>query len=153
VKTAVLDSHMTPPARTTRALVTNRRFRTALWLMTFAGAFTVSHLPPPKDRIPPPIHDKTLHVIGCFVLGMVTMWRLARPQNTILVKTAFLWLLVIVAYGAVDELTQPWTGRTCEFGDWVADAVGAALGIACYLIWDRLRSRNTLTALDRVTPS
>ena len=39
------------------------------------------------------------------------------------------WLLLLAIpplYGAIDELTQPWTGRACEWLDWVADCYGAS---------------------------
>ena len=39
-------------------------------------------------------------------------------------------------YGASDEWHQYFVpGRSCEFGDWIADTAGGALAIALYRGW------------------
>jgi VanZ family protein len=38
-------------------------------------------------------------------------------------------------YAAADELTQLLVGRTASVGDWLADAAGAALGLAFFAAW------------------
>lgn len=40
------------------------------------------------------------------------------------------WLLVgiVIAYGLVDEATQPWFGRDFDWWDWLADIVGTLIG-------------------------
>jgi VanZ family protein len=49
-------------------------------------------------------------------------------------------LLAVSAFGASDEWHQYFVpGRTCEWGDWIADTAGAALAVALYVGWDRYR--------------
>lgn len=45
----------------------------------------------------------------------------------------------IAAYAWIDELTQPWTGRTCDVYDWFADILGAATVMIGAYAWRCLR--------------
>ena len=38
-----------------------------------------------------------------------------------------------IEIGGVDELTQPWTGRTCDVFVWMFDLLG--LAAACWILW------------------
>jgi len=46
---------------------------------------------------------------------------------------AILVALGMAALGAVDEWTQPFTHRTCDFWDWVADVTGITVAFAIVL--------------------
>lgn len=93
------------------------------WLLLAA----LTHAP----RLPPAgpqISDKTAHLLAYAVLAtllFLTLWA-HRPRLRFLSLRA---LLIPCAYAAVDELTQPLSGRVCEFADWVADALGAAAAV------------------------
>ena len=51
-----------------------------------------------------------------------------------------MWLAILAAYAAADELLQPLTGRSCELGDWIADVVGIVLGLgSAYAVGHRRR--------------
>lgn len=54
---------------------------------------------------------------------------------------------IIGLYGALDELLQIPVGRSCEFGDWVADVLGASLGFTLFYtgqwLWQQLPSGNS----------
>ena len=44
--------------------------------------------------------------------------------------------LIAMGYGALDEYRQSFTpGRSVEFADWIADALGAATGVLLYQSW------------------
>ena len=43
------------------------------------------------------------------------------------------------AYGGLIEILQPSFGRSADMQDWIADIVGAALGILIALLYRRLR--------------
>ncbi len=59
-----------------------------------------------------------------------------------------------LAYGVVDELTQPWTGRRCELADWYADVGGATLGVGLAVAWRSLRRARAATSdADRASLS
>lgn len=104
---------------------------TALVLTLLIGAaigwFTLT--PPGQTGGPLPLTDKQLHALafGLLVLPVA----LARPR-------ALLWLAPLaLAYGAAIELIQPSVGRTSEWADLLADALGIAL--ACGLGFIRSR--------------
>ena len=82
------------------------------------------------------ILDKFMHV-GAFA-GLTFLYffsvmigrRLSIPRY-------FLWLLPLVIYGALDEVTQPLTGRECDILDWYSDLAGIPLGLAMALLSQR----------------
>jgi len=109
-----------------------------LWGLSLAAAFVVTHMPPPPVPAPPLINDKLLHFIGFTALGMVGIWRLIGPPRPVGATTALATLLGLAMYAAIDERTQPLFRRSCELGDWVADVIGAAVGIGIVLACRRL---------------
>jgi VanZ family protein len=76
------------------------------------------------------IWDKLAHLVGyaglAFLLALVGLFR-RRPS-----WAAYAGLFaIVVLYGAADELAQiPVPGRSAELVDWLADALGATLGLA-----------------------
>lgn len=101
------------------------------------GIFAATHLP--QAALPqPPIGDKTEHFIAYAGLSslMLTWLVFTRPK---LRRAWVLTLLVCAAYGAIDEITQPIVNRYCDFRDFLADCVGAALGTLVVMIVFRRR--------------
>ena len=94
------------------------------WLSMFVG----THLP----SIPNVVSDKILHLCGYGGLAAVLLaWRASR--GPVAFRTiGWLWLL-IAGYGVFDEITQPIVGRHCDVADWIADLMGAAIGLA--IMW------------------
>ena len=84
-----------------------------------------------------PGFDKVVHLAVYAVLGVL----LARGGRLWPVATA--WLVALgVAYGASDEIHQMFVpGRSPEVADWVADALGVALGVYLYTLWQARRRR------------
>ena len=80
--------------------------------------------------------DKVVHF---FVYGLLATLavRLGRGR-----RAAWLALLAVSFFGVTDEWHQSFVpGRSCEFGDWVADTTGAALAIALYTRWGWYRTQ------------
>lgn len=107
----------------------------AYWL----GIFAATHLPPaalPQTTF----GDKTEHFVAYGGLAfLMTAWlRLTRPAMR---GVALLVLGVSMAYAAVDELTQPIVSRFADFGDFLADWVGAGLGTLAGMLAFRDRRR------------
>ena len=50
-------------------------------------------------------------------------------------------ILVMAAYGAFDELTQPLVGRTAAWADWGADVLGAVVAAVFWPMVNLLVSR------------
>lgn len=103
--------------------------RTVIWLAFFIAAFVTTHMPAPKHA-PPLINDKLLHFSGFLLLSLLSVWRMAEPGVPIRRATIVIYLAGLAIYGIVDETTQPFMGRDCEFFDWVADCGGAIAGLA-----------------------
>jgi VanZ family protein len=95
-----------------------------------AVIFALSHQSNPLPFLPPEIflYDKLLHAAEYAVLGalLVPALRLAglRPVPALVAA-----VLVASFFGATDEIHQFFVpGRNADVADWLADALGAAIG-------------------------
>ena len=105
--------------------------RRLLWSVTlcfWAFIFFMTHIPQPRL---PNVHvgDKSAHIISYGVLAgllYVTLWR-TRPNDW-----SLLWKipLILMLYGAFDEITQPLVQRSCELADWYADVGGVVISVS-----------------------
>lgn len=115
--------------------------RLILCLITFGFAFLATHLP--LTNLPKlGDYDKLLHFAGFVYLGMMAVWQVLPAQRMPERQRIWAVFLVVLAYAAIDELTQPLVGRDCELLDWVADALGATAGIAFLYALHRFESKN-----------
>jgi VanZ family protein len=121
-------------------------FLTVACVLIWAAAAVLTHLP--RRRIPVyAVSDKLLHFVGYFVLGaflLGTIWaRRGRLRPFAFGAAAF-----GLCYAGVDELTQPWVGRSAAWGDFLADAGGflAAAAVMLAVEWGRQRSTGKRTA-------
>ncbi len=142
------------------------RWVVRLLLAYFLGVFILTHLPPtsiPKLSIPTtliPI-DKVVHFCIYFGLAFLLACALAlRDPERRLYRTGlpirayfFIWL-VLAVYGMIDETTQPITGRTFDWADWLADLTGITSGLTVFAIMQLVRIRrpaDSRDALERMT--
>ncbi|MBL9080450.1 MAG: VanZ family protein [Planctomycetales bacterium] len=93
--------------------------------------------------------DKAVHFAAFGLFALLLCWAVQARRSLGADKTpsrpriAMGVLLFTVAYGAIDEALQPLTGRDGNVPDFIADVIGAVLGVAAYLIIARLRSHLT----------
>ncbi len=88
-----------------------------------------THWPLPQGAEVFMVWDKAVHAVMYSGLGLLLGWRLGLGDRSF--RTVFyVGLAVLACYGALDELTQPWTGRTTDIMDWSADIVGSTGGLA-----------------------
>ncbi len=106
-----------------------------LWILPLAVAATIvwlsaqSHYPLGVQLLPP--MDKFAHasVFGCLALVLDLALRLNRPGLP-MYRRHLLVFVAVSLFGATDEWHQFFVpGRSCEFGDWVADSVGGGLSL------------------------
>ena len=109
---------------------------TSLFAIYWLGLIIATHMP--IRRVAPPYGnaDKLVH----FLLYAGLAWLLAMAWEASTGRLnrrhlVFAWL-AIATFGVVDELTQPIFGRDLSFWDWVADGVGAAVGLYLFT-WTR----------------
>lgn len=105
--------------------------RWTAWFLTamYWGALaTITHLPPEDIARAPHFWDKAEHFVAYFLLA--SLLGSALMLTFPLKRWIPVWILVIgMAYGAVDELLQPFIRRDAELNDWIADALGVWTGM------------------------
>lgn len=81
--------------------------------------------------LPPPL-DKVAHASVFGALAFFLELALRGTRHDLPMHRRHLWIFLAVAlYGASDEWHQSFVpGRDCSAGDWLADAIGAAVGLA-----------------------
>jgi VanZ family protein len=95
--------------------------------------FVVGSLPA-APAVARDMSDKLQHAVGFALLAWLwcRAFRALRPTSS-LSRLALGGLLVSVGVGGALELWQALLSyRTCEFLDWVADAVGALVAVGVY---------------------
>ncbi|TWT88174.1 VanZ like family protein [Pseudobythopirellula maris] len=99
------------------------------WIAMLVG----THLPAQAPKTNQLVSDKPIHFVAFFGLTLLLVaWRRAR-RGTLGVGTIAAAVVVVLVYGAFDELTQPLFGRVCDLADWLSDTGGA--GAAALLAW------------------
>lgn len=108
-------------------LYRRRRVILATLIVLWLAAFTLSHIP--GEDVPDfHVSDKLLHTVG--FLGLATTFALTlQAYGLPRTRRIVLVILIMLAYGALDELTQPYFHRSCELLDWVSDAVGTTAAL------------------------
>jgi VanZ family protein len=112
-----------------------RKWRRILPVVAYVVLIVVVSLIP-TPRAPGPeffLRDKLAHFVEYFVLG-VLLFRSVRWEITTSRWATFGFLLSVAAtVGAVNEFAQGLVpNRDMSVGDWVADLVGAAAGVALF---------------------
>ena len=118
----------------------------AIWCWLLAGYWlalcVATHLPPAIAGLPGHHTDKLVHVLAYrwarLPLGH-GVGPLDRVRSTGGTCSLPGWRSSL--YGIADELTQPWFGRTASVGDWLADAIGAAIGLSIFWVCKRFLGR------------
>jgi VanZ family protein len=116
-----------------------KRDGSALWRWALAGywlaLFAATHLPVHFPGLPGAGADWLVHFAAFAILAwlLVSAWERTVGRLHRRHLHAAWWLLVL--YAAADELTQLLVGRTASAADWLADAAGAALGLALFAAW------------------
>jgi len=112
--------------------VTLRRFLRPLAGLTaaYTGVLVfATHYPKPEQLLGTNLpSDKTLHFLAYGALGLLAAALVAVSGRWSARRVAAL-AAGLAAFAAIDEVTQPWFGRSAEPLDWVYDLIGLAAGI------------------------
>lgn len=100
-----------------------------------AGIFVVSAQSSPP--VPGGIPDKLLHFVAFFGLAVVVGRAVGGGLPPVLNRTRAWWaMLICLGYAVTDELHQIFVPfRTADVADLLADAAGAAAGLAACWAW------------------
>ncbi len=96
-----------------------------------AVILVVSHLPHNTLR-PTGLHYTVEHALAYGLLTCACLFGMRHQRALVRAAVA---LAVVMAIGAMDELTQPWFGRQCGFSDWLFNLAGACLAIGVWLLF------------------
>jgi VanZ family protein len=97
------------------------------WIAIFIGTHLPSSSLPRMGG-----SDKILHFGAFGGLAFLVAWALPTREGKTL-QRALLTLGLIIGYALIDELTQKLIpGRTCSLGDFIADSMGAFMGLGAY---------------------
>jgi VanZ family protein len=104
-----------------------------LYVLLWIAAFILTHVPGgdlPDFRT----SDSVLHTVGFTGLTCVLVVTVAAFGVRRLGRVPFV-LAVMMIYGAMDEYTQQFVGRSTDLRDWYCDAAGTVAGmIICELL-------------------
>jgi len=101
--------------------------------------FIFAHIPVPEEVQKAGVSDKALHFLAYATLVFL-LWIALNPQDKVRWRKATVWwvLLIVAAYGVIDELLQGYVGRSCEMADLEADLAGAFAGcviLTFFTLW------------------
>lgn len=120
-----------------KAPTSTRRPLTALCIVAWISAFICTHIP--TSSIPRTgLGDEWMHVVGYFFLGGIVLLTL-RAHGVRLGRRVALAMLVMTIYGGLDEITQPFFGRSASWTDLLADVAGTALACGVHAVLLRKR--------------
>jgi len=105
----------------------SRRMLLIVSLSCWVAAFLATHTP--TERLPSRLPgDVTMHLVGYLALSSVVLltliaYGLSRPRRIIAI------LIIMAAYAAFDEITQPLVQRYAAWQDWMADMGGTLAAV------------------------
>jgi len=111
-----------------------RQKLTIIFLIIYWIGFGIlAHIPVPEIVYQARVSDKWLHFLAYLGLTFL-LWFSIKPQEKVRLGSLPVWIifLILVIYGGLDELTQPYFGRTRDFGDFLANVIGIAAGLIIF---------------------
>ncbi|HEX3869331.1 MAG TPA: VanZ family protein, partial [Pirellulales bacterium] len=84
----------------------------------------------PVETPVPTFHgtDKLAHMAIYGGFAAIVLWNVEALSSRFWLPL-FVSIVIVAVQGAVDEITQPLTGRLCDIYDWAADLAGAIVAI------------------------
>jgi VanZ family protein len=92
-----------------------------------------------------PGKDKTLHFIAYGVLTGLILWGWVRNISAGILGGVVMGLFLL---GAMDEITQPYVNRTCDFYDWLMDISGVIVVVMLWVGIKKYRRKEQLPPVE-----
>jgi VanZ family protein len=110
----------------------------AFWALIFIATH-LPELPNAVDMIPDKLAHATAYLGLSFLLSLT-----AASLGQLNLRGSVVIVAIAALYGTFDELLQIPCGRDAEYGDWIADMCGTAVGVtACLLLRSIYRAVRT----------
>jgi len=108
------------------------RWTTLTVLVIYWLALAIATHLPRAPELPLAQGDKYLHVAAYAVLATLaaTCWSAWRPPMRM--GQLLMLAAILIAYAALDEVTQIPVGRKADLADWMADVVGILIGMSVF---------------------
>ncbi len=98
--------------------------------------FVLAHIPIPRLARTADLSDKGLHFLAYLILAFFLWFAINNDKKVNWCKPgAWIILCLIAAYGVVDEISQPYVGRTCDATDLIANLAGSLTGLILFTIF------------------
>jgi hypothetical protein len=115
-------------------IVTKRQKTTiAVLILYWITLNVLAHMTIPQVVYQAKVSDKWLHFLAYLNLVFL-VWFSIYPDDKVRWRNKASWLvfLAVVIYGGIDELTQPYFGRTKDLMDFLANVKGTATGLVIF---------------------
>jgi hypothetical protein len=111
-------------------LTLRQKITLAILAAYWIALLVLTHIPIPKIVYQAHVSDKWLHFLA-FMNLVFLLWFSFRPDDKVSWRSRLVWLLVLAVcvYGGLDELTQPYFGRTCDLYDFLANVAAIITGL------------------------
>jgi VanZ family protein len=113
-----------------RFILANRKLWLAALVVYWLTIFAATHAPSDFPGLPSDGWDKLVHFSAFAVLGALVALAWPAVSKRFGKKQLLSAWIAIAVYAALDEWTQSFVGRDASVFDWLADAAGAAVGLA-----------------------
>jgi VanZ family protein len=130
-------------------VVIRRQKLTIMAMALYVIAFVVStHIPIPRIVYQAEVSDKWLHFLAYLIL-VFFIWFSVKPDNKPNWRKFPAWLVLVAAcaYGGIDEIIQPYFGRTTDFYDFTSNCQGVLAGFIMFTFTSFWPSLLTVTAI------
>ncbi len=78
--------------------------------------------------------DKVIHIISYSIIYFLALFSI---KTTPTLRIKIIIFIFVLSLGYIDEYTQEFFGRTTSIFDWLADVMGAVLGLIFFEIMNR----------------
>ena len=112
------------------ALSLRQKITAVLLVIYWITLFFLAHRPIPQWVYNAHVSDKSIHFIAYLILVFL-LWFSVSPVVKVKWRKGLVWRVVFVmlVYSAVDEVTQGYVERNCDFMDFIVNMLGVFAGL------------------------
>jgi hypothetical protein len=114
-------------------LTRRQKITIAVLVLYWIVLAVVAHIPIPQLVYKAQVSDKWLHFLAYLNLVFL-LWFSVKPDSKANWRSRLVWLIFLAAaaYGGIDELLQPYVGRTKDLWDFLANVAGVSAGLIMF---------------------